>query len=218
MQKELVSKLKSLHKFDCLRANKACAAWSIEARVPFLDKEFVDFAMNEISPRDKLCGRAAGGAGGAGGHTIEKKILRDAFKGYLPDEILYRQKEQFSDAVGYSWINTVKAYAKDRVSPAQMRNAALRFPFNTPDTPEAYYYRSIFESHFPQVSAIQTVPGGKSVACSTERALEWDESFKRFADCSGRSVQGVHLSAYDAAERGELRLLTKAVTLDSSSS
>lgn len=197
-QKETVRKLKGLFKFDCLRANKSTAAWGVEARVPFLDREFLDYCMSEIAPKDKLCGRAAGG-------RIEKWCLREAFKGYLPEEILWRQKEQFSDGVGYSWIDSIKAHAEKKISDQEYANAQFRFPYNTPATKEAYYIRSVFESHFPQQSARECVPGGPSIACSTPTALLWDASFKQFADCSGRSVAGVHESAYDAKRREQAK-------------
>ena len=182
---ELNRKLDKLHMFDCLRANKAMSAWGIEARVPFLDKHFMDVAMR-INPADKMCGNG----------KIEKGVLRKAFEGYLPNEILWRQKEQFSDGVGYSWIDSLKAFVESQVSDQQLANAAFKFPVNTPDTKEAYFYRSIFEEHFPLPSAADCVPGGKSVACSTAQALAWDESFSKMADPSGRAVQAVHNDSY----------------------
>ncbi|WNC67171.1 asparagine synthase B [Thalassotalea nanhaiensis] len=182
---ELVRKLDKLHMFDCLRANKSMSAWGIEARVPFLDKEFMDVAMR-INPEDKMCIDG----------KIEKHVLREAFEGYLPEEILWRQKEQFSDGVGYSWIDSLKEHVEEQVSDQQLANAEFKFPHNTPDTKEAYYYRTIFEEHFPLASAAECVPGGKSVACSTETALAWDESFKNMADPSGRAVQAVHNESY----------------------
>ena len=182
---ELVRKLDKLHMFDCLRANKSMSAWGIEARVPFLDKTFMDVAMR-INPEDKMCKDG----------KIEKHVLRSAFEGYLPEEILWRQKEQFSDGVGYSWIDSLKELVEQEVSDQQLANAAFKFPHNTPDTKEAYYYRTIFEEHFPLASAAECVPGGKSVACSTETALAWDESFKNMADPSGRAVQAVHNESY----------------------
>jgi asparagine synthase (glutamine-hydrolysing) len=182
---ELIRKLDNLHMFDCLRANKAMSAWGIEARVPFLDKEFLDVAMR-INPEDKMCGNG----------KIEKGILRKAFEGYLPEEILWRQKEQFSDGVGYSWIDTLKAFVESQVTDQQMTTAEFRFPINTPDTKEGYYYRSIFEEFFPLESAARCVPSGKSVACSTPQALAWDESFNKMADPSGRAVQNVHNQSY----------------------
>lgn len=191
LQQELVRKLKLLYKYDCLRANKATMSWGVEARVPFLDREFLDYSMS-ISPADKLCGVHANG-------RIEKHILREAFSGtgYLPDDVLWRQKEQFSDGVGYNWIDSIKARAESKISDLQMTNAHLKYPYNTPQTKEAYYIRSVFNKHFPGKSAEQCVPGGPSVACSTPAAIAWDESFRKFADQSGRSVQGVHTSAYD---------------------
>lgn len=181
---ELNRKVSKLHQFDCLRANKSMAAWGIEARVPFLDKEFVDIAMR-INPEGKMCKEG----------KIEKHIIREAFDGYLPDEVLWRQKEQFSDGVGYSWIDTLKDHVEEQISDQMMAAAAYKYPINTPQTKEAYYYRSIFEEHFPGDAAAQTVPHGKSVACSTEAALEWDESFKNNADPSGRAA-GIHNDAY----------------------
>jgi len=182
---ELVRKLDKLHMFDCLRANKSMSAWGIEARVPFLDKNFMDVAMR-INPEDKMCGNG----------KMEKAILRASFEGYLPEEILWRQKEQFSDGVGYSWIDGLKAYVETQVSDQQLASAEFKFPINTPDTKEAYFYRSIFEEKFPLTSAAECVPGGKSVACSTPQALAWDESFSKMADPSGRAVQNVHNDSY----------------------
>ncbi|WP_371189243.1 asparagine synthase B [Thalassotalea maritima] len=182
---ELVRKLSKLHMFDCLRANKSMSAWGIEARVPFLDKTFLDTAMR-INPEDKMCRDG----------KIEKHVLRDAFQGYLPEEILWRQKEQFSDGVGYNWIDSLKALVEDEVSDQMLANAAFKFPHNTPDSKEAYYYRSIFEQHFPLASAAECVPGGKSVACSTEAALAWDKAFSEMADPSGRAVRSVHNDGY----------------------
>ncbi|TQV74691.1 asparagine synthase B [Aliikangiella marina] len=186
---ETVRKLERLHQFDCLRANKAMAAWGVEARVPFLDRKFLDAAMS-ISPEAKMCGM------GANGQTkIEKHILREAFEGYLPEEILWRQKEQFSDGVGYSWIDSLKDYADEVINDIEMRRAAIDYPINTPDTKEGLLYRKIFEERFNSNSAAATVPGGKSVACSTKEALAWDESFSNNADPSGRAVAGVHAMA-----------------------
>ena len=182
---ELVRKLDKLHMFDCLRANKSMSAWGIEARVPFLDKNFMDVAMR-INPEDKMCGNG----------KMEKAILRASFEGYLPEEILWRQKEQFSDGVGYSWIDGLKAYVETQVSDQQLASAEFKFPINTPDTKEAYFYRSIFEEKFPLTSAAECVPGGKSVACSTPQALAWDENFSKMIDPSGRAVQNVHNDSY----------------------
>jgi asparagine synthase (glutamine-hydrolysing) len=181
---ELVRKLDLLHLYDCLRANKSMAAWGIEARVPFLDTRFLDVAMR-IPARHKMV--APGG--------IEKRILREAFRGALPDEILWRQKEQFSDGVGYSWIDSLKAHAEARVTDLEMAEAAERFPIGTPLTKESYVYRAIFEELFPHPSAAACVPYGPSVACSSAAALEWDPSFKANADPSGRAVKGVHKDA-----------------------
>ena len=181
---ETVRKLDRLHQFDCLRANKAMAAWGIEARVPFLDKEFLDVAMS-IEPAAKM---PAGG--------IEKRILREAFAEYLPPEILWRQKEQFSDGVGYSWIDALREHAEAAVTDRQLANARFRFPWNPPADKEAYSYRRIFESHFPLPDAARCVPGGPSVACSTPEALAWDEELSKTIDPSGRAVAGVHRAAY----------------------
>ena len=181
---ETVRKLDRLHQFDCLRANKAMAAWGVEARVPFLDREFLDVAMS-IDPAAKMPG---------GG--IEKRILREAFADYLPPEILWRQKEQFSDGVGYSWIDSLKAFAEKSVTDRQLANARFRFPWNPPPDKESYLYRRIFESHFPLPEAARCVPGGPSVACSTPEALAWDETLSKTIDPSGRAVSGVHEAAY----------------------
>ncbi|MBE7216420.1 asparagine synthase B [Shewanella benthica] len=182
---ELVRKLDKLFMFDCLRANKSMAAWGLEARVPFLDKEFMDVAMR-INPEAKMSkdGR------------IEKHILRQAFEHKLPKEVTWRQKEQFSDGVGYSWIDGLKELTAEKVDDLQLANAKFRFPYNTPDTKEGYYYRCFFEELFPLDSAAKTVPGGKSVACSTPEALAWDKSLRDVIDPSGRAVQSVHASAY----------------------
>jgi len=182
---ETVRKLSKLHLYDCLRANKSLAAWGVEGRVPFLDKEFLDVAMR-INPADKMCP----------GSTIEKKILREAFADMLPAEVAWRQKEQFSDGVGYSWIDTLKQMTAEAVSDEQMAHAAERFPINPPKNKEEYYYRSIFAEHFPSDSAARSVPSEASVACSTAIALEWDEAFRHMNDPSGRAVKGVHQQAY----------------------
>lgn len=180
---ETVRKLDRLHMFDCARANKATSAWGVEARVPFLDKEFMDVAMR-LNPKDKMCGNG----------KMEKYILREAFDNgdTLPPEVLWRQKEQFGDGVGYSWIDSIKDFVENEVSDQQLASAEFRFPINTPDTKEGYYYRTIFEGYFPQETAARCVPGGKSIACSTVEALEWDASFKNNADPSGRSMKDVH--------------------------
>ncbi len=185
LHEETVRKLERLHGFDCLRANKSMAAWGVEARVPFLDLEFLEVAMN-LDPARKLV-RPGG---------MEKMILREAFADHLPDVVLKRQKEQFSDGVGYGWIDALKDHATSRVSDQDMENARYRFPHNTPDTKEGYLYRSIFEEHFPLPAAAATVPGGKSVACSTPEALAWDASFQNVNEPSGRAVKGVHRDAY----------------------
>lgn len=185
---ETIRKLERLHQFDCLRANKAMAAWGIEVRVPFLDRCFLDTAMS-INPKDKMCGT------GMDVGKIEKHILRKAFEGYLPEEILWRQKEQFSDGVGYSWIDSLKEYAESEVDDLEIRRAKIDFPINTPCTKEELLYRKIFRSHFQSNSAAATVPGGKSIACSTKEALAWDESFSSNSDPSGRAIADVHAKA-----------------------
>ena len=182
---ETVRKLSKLHYYDCLRANKSLSAWGVEGRVPFLDKEFLDVAMR-TNPDAKMCP----------GSTIEKKIVREAFADMLPAEIAWRQKEQFSDGVGYSWIDTLKKINSEAVSDEQMAHAAERFPINPPKNKEEYYYRSIFAEHFPSDSAAKSVPSEASVACSTAIALEWDAAFKNMNDPSGRAVKGVHEQAY----------------------
>lgn len=182
---ETVRKLSKLYMYDCLRANKSLSAWGVEGRVPFLDKEFLDVAMR-TNPEAKMCL----------GKTIEKRIVREAFANMLPDEVAWRQKEQFSDGVGYSWIDTLKKITSDQVSDEQMAHAAERFPINPPRNKEEYYYRSIFAEHFPSDSAARSVPSVPSVACSTAEALAWDEAFKNMNDPSGRAVAGVHEEAY----------------------
>lgn len=182
---ETVRKLSKLHYYDCLRANKSLSAWGVEGRVPFLDKEFLDVAMR-TNPEAKMCQ----------GSTIEKKILREAFADMLPAEIAWRQKEQFSDGVGYSWIDTLKKITSEAVTDEQMAHAAERFPINPPLNKEEYYYRSIFAEHFPSDSAARSVNQEASVACSTAIALEWDAAFKNMNDPSGRAVKGVHEQAY----------------------
>jgi asparagine synthase (glutamine-hydrolysing) len=189
---ETVRKLSRLHSYDCLRANKAMAAWGVEARVPFLDTRFLDVAMS-INPADKMVQPG----------KIEKQILREAFEHLLPAEIAWRQKEQFSDGVGYGWIDAVKDHAAKQISDADMSRAAGRFPFNTPVSKEAYYFRSIFEQHFPLASAAQTVPGGPTVACSTPEAILWDKSLAEMNDPSGRAMRSVHVDAYARPNVGE---------------
>ncbi|MCB9643569.1 MAG: asparagine synthase B [Myxococcales bacterium] len=178
---ETVRKIKSLYKYDCLRANKSSAAWGIETRVPFLDLAFLEVVMN-LDPSAKMVTQG----------RMEKQILREAFEGYLPDEVLWRQKEQFSDGVGYSWIDSLKAHAEHEVADKMMENARFRFPLNTPLTKEAYWYRSLFEAYFPTPDAIRCVPEGPSIACSTPAAIAWDKAFAQMADPSGRAVRGVH--------------------------
>ena len=182
---ETVRKLGKLHLYDCLRANKSLSAWGVEGRVPFLDKEFLDVAMR-TNPEAKMCH----------GQTIEKKIVREAFAHLLPAEVAWRQKEQFSDGVGYSWIDTLKEITSHAVSDEQMAHAAERFPINPPKNKEEYYYRSIFAEHFPSDSAARSVPSEASVACSTAIALEWDAAFRNMNDPSGRAVKGIHEKAY----------------------
>ena len=182
---ETVRKLGKLYLYDCLRANKSLAAWGIEGRVPFLDKEFLDVAMG-MTPVLKMCPDK----------NIEKKVVREAFADLLPEEVAWRQKEQFSDGVGYSWIDTLKQITASAVSDEQMAHAAERFPINPPQNKEEYYYRSIFAEHFPSDSAAKSVPSVPSVACSTAEALAWDASFKNQNDPSGRAVAGVHEQAY----------------------
>lgn len=182
---ETVRKLGKLYLYDCLRANKSLSAWGVEGRVPFLDKEFLDVAMR-TNPETKMCP----------GQTMEKKIVREAFADMLPAEVAWRQKEQFSDGVGYSWIDTLKDITSKAVTDEQMAHAAERFPINPPKNKEEYYYRSIFAEHFPSDSAARSVPSEASVACSTAIALEWDAAFKNMNDPSGRAVKGVHEQAY----------------------
>lgn len=183
--KETVRKLNKLYEYDCLRANKSLAAWGIEGRVPFLDKEFMDVAMR-LNPKDKMITP----------EKMEKWVLRKAFEKYLPESVAWRQKEQFSDGVGYSWIDNLKELVALAVSDDQMKNAHYRFPIHTPQNKEEYHYRTIFESHFPSDTAAKTVPSVPSVACSTPIALEWDESFKNMNDPSGRAVTNVHDEGY----------------------
>lgn len=183
---ETVRKLDRLHLYDCLRANKSLAAWGVEGRVPFLDKEFMDVAMR-LNPQGKMCGNG----------KIEKYILRKTFQDYLPESVAWRQKEQFSDGVGYNWIDSLKEMAEKKVSDKQMMHASERFPINPPMSKEEYWYRTMFEEHFPSASAAHTVPSVPSVACSTAVALEWDASFKNRVDPSGRAVKAVHAEAYD---------------------
>ncbi|MFZ2283195.1 MAG: asparagine synthase B [Lutibacter sp.] len=182
---ETVRKLSKLHMYDCLRANKSLAAWGIEGRVPFLDKEFMDVAMR-INPQDKMIN----------GERMEKWVLRKAFESYLPASVAWRQKEQFSDGVGYSWIDTLKKVVAEEVTDEQLANAKYKFPLQTPTNKEEFYYRSIFQEHFPSDAAALCVPQEASVACSTKIALEWDASFKNMNDPSGRAVANVHSDAY----------------------
>jgi asparagine synthase (glutamine-hydrolysing) len=182
---ETVRKLGKLYLYDCLRANKSLAAWGVEGRVPFLDKEFLDVAMR-LNPESKMCP----------GKEIEKRVVRLAFSDMLPESIAWRQKEQFSDGVGYSWIDSLKAMTAAAVSDDDMAHAAERFPINTPMNKEEYYYRTIFSELFPSDSAAMSVPSVPSVACSTAEALAWDASFKNLNDPSGRAVKGVHENAY----------------------
>jgi asparagine synthase (glutamine-hydrolysing) len=183
--KETVRKLEKLYQYDCLRANKSLAAWGIEGRVPFLDKEFIDVAMR-INPRDKMIDK----------NKMEKWVLRKSFESYLPPSVAWRQKEQFSDGVGYDWIDSLKELVDVKVSDEMFSNAKFTFPFQTPMSKEEYFYRSIFEEHFPSETAAKTVPSVPSVACSSPVALEWDKSFKNMNDPSGRSISNVHLESY----------------------
>jgi|TARA_Y100000389_G_scaffold203924_1_gene254117 asparagine synthase (glutamine-hydrolysing) len=182
---ETVRKLDKLHQYDCLRANKSLASWGIEGRVPFLDKEFMDVAMR-INPKDKMITS----------DRMEKWVIRKAFEQYLPESVAWRQKEQFSDGVGYDWIDTLKEVVEKNVTDEQMQNAHFKFPVQTPQNKEEFYYRSIFEEHFPSETAALSVPSVPSVACSTPIALEWDEAFKNMNDPSGRAVAKVHDDAY----------------------
>ena len=182
---ETVRKLDKLHMYDCLRANKSLAAWGVEGRVPFLDKEFIDVAMS-LNPKDKMIND----------ERMEKWILRKVFEDYLPKEIVWRQKEQFSDGVGYSWIDTLKTVVENLISDEQLANAAQKFPIQPPGTKEEYYYRSLFSEHFPSDTAAKCVPQEPSVACSTKIALEWDEAFKSLNEPSGRAISKVHDDAY----------------------
>jgi len=182
---ETIRKLSKLHLYDCLRANKSLAAWGVEGRVPFLDKEFLDVAMR-LNPEDKM----------AKNGKMEKWILRKAFEDYLPESVAWRQKEQFSDGVGYSWIDTLKEITSREVTGEMLANAKYRFPINTPRNKEEYYYRTIFSEHFPTDTAALCVPSVPSVACSTAEALAWDESFRNQNDPSGRAVKSVHVKAY----------------------
>jgi asparagine synthase (glutamine-hydrolysing) len=182
---ETVRKLSKLHLYDCLRANKSLAAWGVEGRVPFLDKEFMDVAMR-LNPKDKMIVK----------DKMEKWVLRKAFEDYLPASVVWRQKEQFSDGVGYGWIDTLKALTSKEISDEQLVNARYRFPINPPPTKEEYYYRAIFSEHFPSDSAAACVPSVPSVACSTPEALAWDASFKNLNDPSGRAVKSVHNDSY----------------------
>ncbi len=183
--KETVRKLDKLHMYDCLRANKSLAAWGIEGRVPFLDKEFMDVAMR-INPKDKMIN----------GERMEKWVIRKAFEKYLPESVAWRQKEQFSDGVGYDWIDTLKEVVNSKISDEQLANAKFRFPIQTPTTKEEFYYRSIFAEHFPSDTAALCVPQEPSIACSSRIALEWDESFKNQNEPSGRAIKMVHEDAY----------------------
>lgn len=187
---ELVRKMSKLHLYDCLRANKSLAAWGVEGRVPFLDKDFIDIAMR-LNPLDKMNIKLPNGK-----QRIEKWIVRKAFEDILPPDICWRQKEQFSDGVGYSWIDTLKEMTAQKVSDAEFAQRAKRFPVNTPVTKEEYYYREIFSNLFPSESAALAVPHEAGVACSTAKALEWDEAWRKMDEPSGRAISGVHNDAY----------------------
>jgi len=186
LHKETVRKLDKLHLYDCLRANKSLASWGVEGRVPFLDKEFMDVAMR-LNPKDKMAGSNG---------KMEKWILRKAFESYLPESVAWRQKEQFSDGVGYNWIDSLRAMTTEAVTDEQMAKVAETYPINPPMNKEEYYYRTIFTDFFPSESAALCVPSVPSVACSTEIALEWDSAFKNMNDPSGRSVKSVHEQGY----------------------
>jgi asparagine synthase (glutamine-hydrolysing) len=181
---ETLRKVSRLHLYDCLRANKSLAAWGVEGRVPFLDKEFIDVAMR-LNPADKMISR----------DKKEKWLLRKAFENYLPAEVVWRQKEQFSDGVGYNWIDTLKSVSSKEVSDDQLANAKYRFPVKPPMTKEEYFYRSIFSEFFPSDSAALCASSVPSIACSTSEALAWDASFNN-PDPSGRAVKNVHLDSY----------------------
>ncbi len=182
---ETLRKINKLHLYDCLRANKSLAAWGVEGRVPFLDIDFLDYSMN-IDPAEKMIKN----------DKIEKNILRESFKGYMPDSVLWRQKEQFSDGVGYSWIDSLKEYADNQISDKSYNNRNKRFPINTPRSKEEFLFRKIFEKHFPGDDCAMCVPSSKSVACSTEEALKWDKEFENMIDPSGRSVKKIHKDSY----------------------
>jgi asparagine synthase (glutamine-hydrolysing) len=190
---ETVRKMSKLHLYDCLRANKSLASWGVEGRVPFLDKEFIDIAMR-LNPADKM----------VASHGIEKWILRKAFEDYLPADIAWRQKEQFSDGVGYSWIDTLKDLASQQVTDRELSEAKSRFPVNPPMSKEEYRYRVIFSEYFPSDSAASCVPSVPSVACSTPEALAWDSSFQNLNDPSGRAVAKVHHDSYDRNPEAEV--------------
>ena len=182
---ETIRKINKLHLYDCLRANKSLAAWGVEGRVPFLDVDFLDVSMN-INPKDKMIKP----------NKIEKSILREAFKGELPDEILWRQKEQFSDGVGYSWIDSLKEFTNNNISDFDFNNRKKLYPTNTPQSKEEFYYRMIFNKYYPDECSVKCVPSSKSVACSTEEALKWDKNFSKINDPSGRSIKNVHKDSY----------------------
>lgn len=209
---ETIDKLSRLHSYDCLRCNKAMSAWGVEPRVPFLDADFLEVAMN-LDPNEKMIRLGEGVS--KDDRRPEKWVLRKAFDTpddpYLPDDILWRQKEQFSDGVGYGWVDHLKEVAENEITDHMFANAKNRFPHNTPMTKEGYRYRMIFEEHFPGESAERTVPGGKSIACSTERAMEWDASFSSRADPSGRSA-GVHEAAYDETFTGHTKVSAEPAT------
>jgi asparagine synthase (glutamine-hydrolysing) len=187
--KETVRKLQMLSKYDCLRANKATAAWGVETRVPYLDKEFLDFAMG-FDPEEKMCC-----------NRIEKYVLRKAFQGYIPEDILWRQKEQFSDGVGYGWIDYLKAHTESTVTNEMMARAKERFPIQTPSSKEEYYYRQIFDTYFTCPTAALTVPVGPTIACSTPTAFRWSKEFAQHADPSGRSVKAHEQTVNKAAPK-----------------
>ena len=187
---ELVRKMSKLHLYDCLRANKSLMAWGVEGRVPFLDKDFIDIVMS-LNPTDKMNIKMPDGK-----QRMEKWILRKAFEDMLPESICWRQKEQFSDGVGYNWIDTLKKMTEEKVSDAEFARRENRFPVNPPKTKEEYYYREIYSRFFPSDSAAKVVPHEAGVACSTAKALEWDATWKNMDEPSGRAISGVHDKAY----------------------
>eukprot|EP00884_Botryococcus_braunii_P006202 jgi/Botrbrau1/15583/Bobra.0288s0002.1 len=192
LHRETVRKVERLHQWDVLRANKAPFAWGLEPRVPFLDRNFLDISMT-IDPREKMCNMAEKPDGVH--PRMEKYILRKAFDtepAYLPESVLWRQKEQFSDGVGYDWVDGLKAYAQKVVTDEMWEAREQRFPEHVPSTREYYLLRSIFEEQFPSPCALETVPKGLSIACSTPEAVCWDEEWANTHEISGRALRDVH--------------------------